>query len=155
LGQRSLVQQVGPAAFYAIFANQAVIHSICIWLAIWPKHHFNAARPSLTRLPLASYVGLATVAYLTSVVLTNFLLLAFPRLPFAAHAPRSYLIQSIIPTSYSLLVAVRIDHHLLRMSPLNWKDRLTDAGIFFAAIAGAQLLVSNLFRYLVPGIHQS
>jgi hypothetical protein len=155
LGQRALIQQVGPVAFYAIFANQAIIHSICIWLAIWPKYHFNSSRPSLTRLPLTSYLGLAGAAYLTSVVLTKFLLLAFPRLPFAAHAPLSYLIQSIMPTCYSLLVAVRIDRHLLQTSSVRWKDRLIDAGIFIASIATAQLIVANLFRYLVPGIPQS
>ncbi|MET4233267.1 hypothetical protein ABIA85_006560 [Bradyrhizobium sp. LA6.10] len=150
LGQRALIQQVGNVAFYAIFANQAVIHSICIWLAIWPKYHFNSARPSLIRLPLRSYAALAVAAYLSSVVLTIFLLLAFPRLPFAAYAPRSYLIQSIIPTCYSLLVAIRMDHHLLRALPVGWKDRLVDAVIFAASIAVAQLIVANLFRYLVP-----
>lgn len=140
---------VGKVPFFFIASTQAIISSLAILWAIWPKHHFNFARPSLTKLPIKSYPIYAAGAYATSIFLMQLLFLAFPQLPFARHVPQSYLIQSLLPMFYTIIVSVLIDRHLLRSTTLGMRDRLVDGLITCVAVGLGEIVLSHLFERFV------
>jgi hypothetical protein len=66
-------------------------------------------------------------------------------MPYAKAMPESYLIQSLLPMSYTIVAAVCIDRHLLQSRPLGRSDRVIDGVIFGVVIGLVQIFLYNIF----------
>lgn len=128
----------------AVFAAaHAIALTAAMFLAIWPKVVYSAARPSLYRLPLPSYALFGTVSYVIGVLLfyiTFKTITIGPKLvahdwPLAA----SFLFATIFPVT-TWGISALLDRRLRQPSLDFWRNRRSD-GIALAVALGATLIV--------------